>query len=311
MDVIRIADDKGDRHRLAQRPAEPQEDAADDADARIGEDDLPGDLRRRRAQRIGALLQHRRHGQEHVAHDRGNQRQHHDREDEPRGQDADAERRPGEQQAQPGNFPERADQRRLDIILDKRRQHKKPPDPVDDAGDRGQKLDHRRQRALQPDRAQFGDEEGDPERHRDRDQHRDRRGDEGAVDRRQRTEFLGDRVPHIGDEETRTEGRQRRQRARDQRCEDAAEQQQHDQRENDGKRAEGDVGNGAAPRSRRTARLDCLSRHPPLRSTPWLSSRRRPGSTFPPAWTFGGRIVSKTPMILRRVRHHGSRLSPG
>ena len=201
---MRVADHEGDRHRLAERAAETQHDAADDADPGIGQHDLPDDLGRRRAERIGALLQHRRHGLEHVAHDRGDERQHHDRQDEAGGQHADAERRPGEQQADAGNVAERVDQRRLDVLLQKRRQHEQAPDAVDDARDRGQQLDHRAERPLQPDRAQFGDEQRDAERDRDADQHRDRRGDQRAVDRRQRAELLGDRVPGLGRRENRS-----------------------------------------------------------------------------------------------------------
>ena len=61
------------------------------------------------------------------------------------------------------------------------------------------------------------------------DQHRDRRGHERAVDRRQRAEFLGDRVPRSVDEKAEAEMPQRRQRAGDQRNDDAAEDQQHEQ----------------------------------------------------------------------------------
>ena len=36
-DVVGIADDEGDRHGLAERAAEPEHDAADDADAGVGQ----------------------------------------------------------------------------------------------------------------------------------------------------------------------------------------------------------------------------------------------------------------------------------
>ena len=99
VDVVRIADDEGDRHGLAERAAEPQHDAADDADPRIGQHDVATPPRWSSRRAIGALAQHRRHGLEHVAHHRGDERQHHDRQDEPGGQHADAERRAGEQHA--------------------------------------------------------------------------------------------------------------------------------------------------------------------------------------------------------------------
>ena len=65
------------------------------------------------------------------------------------------------------------------------------------------------ERPLQPSRAQFGDEQRDPEAHRNADQQRDQRGDERAVDRRERAEFLGDRVPR-----RRCRGSRRRRSAR-------------------------------------------------------------------------------------------------
>ena len=65
--LVRVADDEGDRHRLAQRAAQAQHHAADDADARVGQHDLGDHLPGRAAQAVGGLLQHRRHGLEHVA----------------------------------------------------------------------------------------------------------------------------------------------------------------------------------------------------------------------------------------------------
>src|SRR4030081_2738081 len=45
-DLVRVADDEGHRHGLAERPAEPEHDAADDADPRIGQHDVAHDLPR-------------------------------------------------------------------------------------------------------------------------------------------------------------------------------------------------------------------------------------------------------------------------
>src|SRR5207248_132268 len=82
-------------HRLAERAAKAQQHAADDADPRIGQHHPPDDFGRSRTERVGALLQHGRHGLEYVAHDRGNERQHHHGKDEPGCQHADAQRRSG------------------------------------------------------------------------------------------------------------------------------------------------------------------------------------------------------------------------
>ncbi len=42
--LVGVADDEGHRHGLAQRPAEPQHHAADDADPGIGQHDMAHDL---------------------------------------------------------------------------------------------------------------------------------------------------------------------------------------------------------------------------------------------------------------------------
>ena len=61
-----------------------EHDAADHADAGVGQhhvaDDFPGGA----ADAVGRFLQHRRHRLEHVARDRGDEGQHHDREDQRR-----------------------------------------------------------------------------------------------------------------------------------------------------------------------------------------------------------------------------------
>src|SRR5581483_2197698 len=221
------ADDEGDRHGLAQGAAQSEHDAADDAGPGVRQhhaaDHLPGGA----AQAVGGLLQHRRHGFEHVAGDRGDVRQHHDAEDDAGGEHADAVGRPGEHPGQYRHAGEQLDQQRLDVFLQERRQHEQAPDAVDDAGDAGEQLDRGADRALQPARAQLGDEDGDAHADRDADEHGDQGGDHGAVDRRQRAEFLGDRVPSLGDEEAEAESLEGGQRTVDQRNDDAAEQQQH------------------------------------------------------------------------------------
>ena len=62
-----------------------------------------------------------------------------------------------------------------------------------------------------------------------------------AVDRRQRAEIVGDRIPSLADQEAEAEGPERRQRAADQRDDDAAEKQQHAERRRARHVAEGGV----------------------------------------------------------------------
>src|SRR5271169_6025394 len=245
-DTMRVADDKRDGHRLAERAAEAEHDAADNAGASEGQHDVPDDLSFRGTEGIGAFLEDRRHGLEHIAHDRRDERQHHDRQDEAGSEDADAERRAGEQRADPRYLPERIDDRGLDILLDERGEYEETPDAVNDAGDRRQQLDHRCERPLQPERADLGDEHRDPERNRNTDQHRDGRSDDGPVDRRERPELLGHRVPDFGEHEREPEGTQRRDRTLDQGDDDAAEDQQNEQCEEERQRTKNRVADRAA-----------------------------------------------------------------
>ena len=132
-DAVRVADDEGDRHGLAQRAAEPQHDAADDADAGKGQHDIAHHFPGGAADAIGRFLEHRRHRLEHVARDRGDEGQHHDGEDQAGGEDADAVGRAGEQGADAGNIAQGVDQERLQGLLQERREHEQAPDAVDDA----------------------------------------------------------------------------------------------------------------------------------------------------------------------------------
>src|SRR5215469_8958181 len=135
---MRVADHKGDSHRLAERTAEAQHDATHDTDAGVWQDDLPDDFAAGGPETICALLEDRRHGLEDIAHDRRDKRQNHDRQNKAGGQHADPERRASKQRAKAGNLAERADQGWLDKLLDKWGEYEKPPDAVDDARDRGQ-----------------------------------------------------------------------------------------------------------------------------------------------------------------------------
>ena len=63
---MRVADDEGDGHGLAERACQGQHDAADDADPRKGDHDAAHDLPGGAADTIGRFLQDRRHRLEHV-----------------------------------------------------------------------------------------------------------------------------------------------------------------------------------------------------------------------------------------------------
>ncbi len=172
---MRVADDEGHRHRLAQRAAEPEHHAAGDPGARVRHHHFPDHFPGRRAEAVGRLLQHIRHGFEHVADHRGNEGQHHDGQDQSRRENADAEWRPLEQLAHHRDRPEHIDQPRLHVLLQEGREHEQAPDAVDDAGDRGQQLDRDTDRSLEPGRRKLGEEDRDPETERHRHEHRNQR----------------------------------------------------------------------------------------------------------------------------------------
>ena len=147
---MRIADDEGHGHRLAERAAEAEHDAADHADAGVRQYDVARDLPGRAAESVGRFLENGRHGFEHIARNRGDEGQHHDRENEPGGEHADAIRRAREQRGENRYFSEHGDQERLHVLLKKRREDEQAPDAVDDTGNAGEQLDGYADRAAQP-----------------------------------------------------------------------------------------------------------------------------------------------------------------
>ena len=147
---MRVADDEGHRHGLAERAAEPEHDAADDADPGVGQHDVAHHLPGGAAEAVGRLLQHRRHRLEHVARDRGDERQHHDGEDQAGGQHADAVGRAGEQRRQHRDRRRTPRSGTAARLLQERREHEQAPDAVDDAGNAGEQLDGDADRAAQP-----------------------------------------------------------------------------------------------------------------------------------------------------------------
>ena len=108
VELVEVADDEGHRHRLAERAAQAEHDAADDAGLGVGQHDLPDHLPGGRAEPVGRLLEHRRRDLEHVAHHRGDERDDHDRQDDAGRQDADAHRRPRHQRTEHRHAAEQA-----------------------------------------------------------------------------------------------------------------------------------------------------------------------------------------------------------
>ena len=221
--AVRIADDECHGHRLAERATKAEHDSPDHADAGVRQYDVACDLPGRAAESVGRLLEHGRHGFEHIARDGRDERQDHDRENEAGSENADAVRRACEQRRQNRDFPEHGDQERLHVLLQKWREDEQAPDAVDDTGNAGEQLDGYADRATQPHRAKLSQEQRDEQADGHRDQHRNKRGNDGAVYRRDRSEFLGDRIPNFFVKEAEAKRAQSRQRTPDQRNDDAAE----------------------------------------------------------------------------------------
>ncbi len=224
---MRVADDEGHRHGLAERAAERQHDAADDADARVGDHDLADHLAGGAAEPVGRFLEHRRHGGEHVARDRRDEGQHHDRQDEAGGEHADAVGRPGEHPVESRHGTEEGDDAGLDVGLHERGEDEQAPDAVDDGRDAGEQLDGDADRLAQRLRAELAEEDGDAEPDGDGDGHGDDRRDHRAEDGSARPVLVGDRVPRFGPQEPEAELLRRRDRADHEGDDDAAEQHQH------------------------------------------------------------------------------------
>jgi len=112
-----------------------------------------------------------------------------------------AQRRALEHRADDRPFAQGFVEERGDVLGHHRHQHEQAPHAVDDRGDAGQQFDGGTDRATQPARRDFGEEEGDAEADRHGDDHRDERGDQGAVDRGEGAELVFDRIPVGGEEE--------------------------------------------------------------------------------------------------------------
>ena len=143
------------------------------------------------------------------------------------GQHADAIGRAGEQRRENRDTGERFDETRLDMLLQERREHKKAPNPVNDRGNPGQKLDRDADRPSQPMGQSSVRKIAMPRADRHRDDHGDERGDERPVDRRHRAELFGDRIPRFRPEKVEPEGLEGRNGTRDQRSDHPAKEQKY------------------------------------------------------------------------------------
>ena len=83
----------------------------------------------------------------------------------------------------------------LQVSRHQRRDHEEAPHAVDDRGDRREQFDRRAHRAPDPYRRQLGQEEGDAEGQRHGQDQRQNRRDERAIDRHRRAEHVANRVP--------------------------------------------------------------------------------------------------------------------
>ena len=124
---------------------------------------------------------------------------------------------------------DRVDHRRLDVLRHERHDHEEAPHAVDDRRHGGQQLDRGADRPAQPGRRQLGQEEGDAEGQRHRQDQGQHRGHDGAVDRAPpapKTSVTGSHS--VGPEEAGAEGAEGRQPAEEQLDDDRAEQHQHE-----------------------------------------------------------------------------------
>ncbi len=146
-----VADHEGDGHGLAQRATQPQHEAADDADAGEGQDDVAEHFPGRAANAVGRFLQHRRHRVEHVACEievtKGSTMM---ARISRRGQQADAVGWAFEQDCSGRECHWNASiMNGCMVRLQERREDEQAPDAVDDAGDAGQQFHRHADRAPQ------------------------------------------------------------------------------------------------------------------------------------------------------------------
>ena len=192
MNLRRVADDHGDGHGFAQRAAQAENDGADNADARVAQDAHADHLPARGAQRQHRFALRVGHGRHHLARKRGDDGQDHDGENDAGGEIAKSGGIVVGEEARPA---ERLNEHRIHVLAQQGNEDEDSPQAIDDAGNGGQQLGKKGQRAAQKAGAHFGEEDGDADGQRHRHQQRQERGNQRAIDERQGAEVAVDRIP--------------------------------------------------------------------------------------------------------------------
>src|SRR5262249_15464723 len=113
----------------------------------------------------------------------------------------------------------------------RRNEDEDPPEPVDDRGDRSEKLRQERQRPAKRRRSELGDVDRDADRDRGRENDRQDRRIEGPPDERESPEPLLDRVPLRARPERQAELRDRKCRVAPELQADRQDEQRDERRE--------------------------------------------------------------------------------
>ena len=200
-----VADDEEHRHGLPERPAESDEDSAEQSADAVTHDDVFRGLPARAADAERRLAQHSGGHAENIAHNRRNVRQNHQRQNQTRRQKTEAV----------AVFPEKGDlpefksvrQERLHVILHDRHEDKESPHAVDHTRNRREQIERLAQNL--PDAGRRVDK---PERRhksrRNREQKCERRRQQRSDDRRKRAVNIPDRIPFGPDQKARPNSRQ-------------------------------------------------------------------------------------------------------
>src|SRR5205085_261556 len=103
------------------------------------------------------------------------------------------------------------DQERLQRLLQKWGEYEQAPDAVDNARNAGEQLDRDADRTAQPHRAKLGEKDRNQNSDGHREQHRNARSDQGAVNRSQRSKSFRYRIPALLNQEVEAKCTERRQ----------------------------------------------------------------------------------------------------
>src|SRR6218665_43999 len=229
--AVSIADHEGPRHGFTERAAQSQHDPADDPLLGVGQHHAAPHRPGGAAQAVGGLAQDGRDDLEHIAHHGGDERQHHECEHDAGRQDAETIGAAAKQKTDQRHGSEQLLHRHLEVVGKQRGKHEQAEHAVDDRRHRRQQFHGRAQRALQPYRAGFGQEQGDAEGQRHGDQQRNAGTDHGADDGDRGTEFFIEEDPFPAPPKLDAELVKRRPSVDEERDDDAQQRRQHQQRQ--------------------------------------------------------------------------------